>query len=325
MRTISRRLRAIFKPAMFQGWGKQRSYFEGWYYKLVSADERHLYAIIPGIAMDTEGKQQAFIQVLDGRQLSADYHRFDIESFSSNTKAFDIRIAGSRFTTASLDLDMPGLSGSLTFHQQLPWPWKWYSPGIMGPYTFVPLMECYHGILSMDHIIEGELQIQGRRIDFSRGRGYMEKDWGRSFPSAYVWMQCNHFSSSGISIKVSVARIPWLGSSFTGFIAGIQFEGQLYRFTTYNGSRLERSQAEKDRVLIEMVNSTHRLSIEAFRKDATELASPILGLMDGRISESMESEVRIRLSQVSDGKVIFEDLGRNVALEVAGEIERIRV
>ena len=46
----------------------------------------------------------------------------------------------------------------------------------MGPFAFVPFMECYHGIVSMDHIIQGELEIDGVNIDFSNGRGYLEKD-----------------------------------------------------------------------------------------------------------------------------------------------------
>lgn len=45
----------------------------------------------------------------------------------------------------------------------------------MGPFAFVPFMECYHGIVSMDHIIQGELEIDGATVDFSNGRGYMEK------------------------------------------------------------------------------------------------------------------------------------------------------
>ncbi|MEZ4893124.1 MAG: tocopherol cyclase family protein [Saprospiraceae bacterium] len=39
------------------------------------------------------------------------------------------------------------------------------------------------------------LTINGEELDFTGGKGYMEKDWGRSFPSAYFWMQTNHFRS----------------------------------------------------------------------------------------------------------------------------------
>lgn len=33
------------------------------------------------------------------------------------------------------------------------WPVTLANPGVMGPYSFVPFMECNHGILSMDHAL----------------------------------------------------------------------------------------------------------------------------------------------------------------------------
>jgi hypothetical protein len=48
------KLHAFFNPEQFQGWGKKRQYFEGWYFKIVNADESKALAIIPGIAMDAQ-------------------------------------------------------------------------------------------------------------------------------------------------------------------------------------------------------------------------------------------------------------------------------
>ncbi len=76
---------------------------------------------------------------------------------------------------------MQGFKGEVEFSNQVPWRKKWYSPGIMGPFSFMPFMECYRGILSMDHSIKGSLTIDGEEIDFHNGRGYMEKDWGARF------------------------------------------------------------------------------------------------------------------------------------------------
>lgn len=56
------------------------------------------------------------------------------------------------------------------------------SPGIMGWYAWVPTMECYHGVVSLDHAISGKLMIEDQAHDFNGGRGYIEKDWGKSFP-----------------------------------------------------------------------------------------------------------------------------------------------
>ena len=50
------KLHAFFNPEEFRGRGKKRNYFEGWYFKLVSADENTALAIIPGIAINAEGE-----------------------------------------------------------------------------------------------------------------------------------------------------------------------------------------------------------------------------------------------------------------------------
>jgi hypothetical protein len=193
----------------------------------------------------------------------------------------------------------------------------------MGPYAFVPFMECYHGIVSMDHEISGNIQVAGEAIDFAGGRGYIEKDWGQSFPSAYVWMQTNHFSQTGVSFKASVAKIPWFRSAFVGFIAGLWFDNRLYRFTTYNQTRLMKCSISKYEVNIVLENKKHLLEIIARRDHATVLASPILGLMEGRIEESMTSEIELKLTEKKSGDTVFHDTGRNTGLEVAGNIEEI--
>jgi len=162
-------------------------------------------------------------------------------------------------------------------------------------------------------------------IDFGNGRGYIEKDWGKSFPSAYIWLQSNHFSQPGISVKVSVAKIPYLGYSFVGFIAGIWLNNQLIQFTTYNQSSLKKSVIDTEKVELMMENKTFRLEIRVRREEATALASPILGLMDGRIEESMKAFVEVNLVDRKTGRSILIDVGRNAGLEVAGKIEEIMI
>lgn len=315
-----KRIHAFFNPEQFQGWGKTKQYFEGWYYKVVNADESRAYAFIPGIAMDAEGNRQAFIQVLDGKKKTAAYHRYDASRFKPTPKKFYIEIDDNSFSGDHLSLNTEGISGKLTFQGTTGWPKPFYSPGIMGPYAFAPFMECYHGIVSMDHSINGELMINGEQINFTGGRGYIEKDWGRSFPSAYFWLQTNHFSEPGISLKASVAKIPWIRNSFVGFIAGLWLKDRLIRFTTYNGTKLKKSFAGQERLELVMENTRYRLEITALRDKATALASPILGLMDGRIEESMTATTGVTLYDKKNKVILLNDRGRNTGLEVAGNI-----
>jgi len=319
----ARRIRSLFNPVQFQGWGKKRSYFEGWYFKLLSRDETAALAIIPGIAMDERGNRHAFIQVLDGRERTARYHRFEYDSFIASRDRFLVSIDNNHFSEDSVTLDLPELKGRLCFSGNVPWPGTWRGPGIMGPYTFVPFMECYHGIVSMDHTISGTLQLNGRKYDFSGGKGYTEKDWGRSFPEGYIWLQSNHFDEPGISIKTSVAKIPWLGSSFVGFISGLWLKDHLIRFTTYNGSALRKVGVSADSAEIIMENRKYRLVITVVRDKATSLASPVRGHMEGRIEESMSSVIDIDLTDMRSGRSVFSGRGRNAAVEVAGKVEEI--
>ncbi|NLA40528.1 MAG: hypothetical protein GX874_03825, partial [Smithella sp.] len=94
---------------------------------------------------------------------------------------------------------------------------------------------------------------------------------------------------------------------------------------TYNGSALKKSTAGLETVELVMENRNFRLEVVARRDHATELASPLAGFMDGRISESMTSVIEVTLTDLKQGTIILKDSGRNGALEVAGQIEEITI
>ena len=317
------KLYSLWHQECYHGWGRSKRFFEGWYYKLVSEDQGYAIAVIPGIAMDKIGNKQAFIQVLDGKKDKAWYHRFNSDDFSPSPKKHSLFIGNNFFSPEKMILDLPNLKGEVHFDNQTSWPSSFLSPGIMGPFSFVPFMECYHGILSMDHDLEGELMLNDKSILFSKGRGYTEKDWGHSFPEAYIWMQSNHFSQPGISIKASMAIIPWLNSSFIGHIAGVLFQGKLYEFTTYNGTHVKRCDVMEDKVEIVMENKKYRLSLRVKRNKVTELAAPIAGFMDARIEESMKAEIRVELLEKKSKTILLSDTGFSAGIEVAGKYERL--
>lgn len=314
---------AFFNPPIFQGQGKSKKYFEGWYFKLIDATGQHAFAVIPGVSMDAAGNQKAFIQLLDGKAATAHFHTFPFEDFKAATQKFEVHIGDNFFSDHQIKVQLPDWKAELNFTGQVPWPSPLWSPGIMGPFSFIPSMECYHGIVSMDHQITGRILYHNIEINMDGGRGYMEKDWGRSFPSAYIWMQSNHFSTPGFSLKASVAKIPWIGSAFTGFIAGFWMQDRLIRFTTYNRSKVLRAAVGHQTVELELQHPKYLLQIAAKRERSTELASPILGDMQGRIEESMTAELHLTLRERKSGHLIFEDTGRHAGLEVAGRIQEI--
>ena len=317
------RIHAIWNPHVYHGWGRSKRFFEGWYYKIVNKSQTRAFAIIPGIAMDENGNKQSFIQVLDGINNIAKYHKFDAAEFKPTPRKHSLKIANNYFSKDSISLNLPDLEGDLKFQNLSPWSNSLLSPGIMGPYSFIPFMECYHGIISMNHNILGSLKYNNANISFDKGKGYMEKDWGHSFPKAYIWMQSNHFSKPDISLKSSIAIIPWMKSSFIGHIAGILINDKLIEFTTYNGTKVNKCRIFIDKVEIEMENSSHLLKIIAYREKSTTLAAPISGFMDGRIDESMKASIEVNLFDKKKKIVLLNDIGKSAGIEVAGKYEML--
>jgi tocopherol cyclase len=317
-----RRFLNIWHPQRYHDPGSRRPYFEGWYFKMISADRKHALAVIPGVFLDGKGGDHSFIQILDGTHQTS-YYRFPYEAFQAEQGRFQIRIEENRFSLDQIILNLNSqggkkIAGELRFEELTPWPVRLFSPGVMGWYAFVPTMECYHGVLSMGHTVEGSLLVEGDEIDFSGGQGYMEKDWGVSFPLAYVWMQCNHFHRQNISLMVSIARIPWKKSAFRGFLIGFLKDSTLYRMTTYTGAHIDGFSVSENEVHIEAHDRHIRLEITARRSAGGTLYGPDGTQMHQHVSESLCSETSIKVWE--ENQILFEGKGAPAALEVHGDM-----
>lgn len=321
MRNFFRRLRSVWYPNRYHGWGRTSNYFEGWYFKFVDPTEQYAFALIPGIAMGPEGNQQAFIQRLDGKAGKAAFHEYPAEDFQPEFDRFAVQVKDNFFTANEMQLNLPELKGRLTFENGYSWPKMLGAPGIMGWYSFVPFMECYHGVVSVDHMIRGELEVYGKNVDFNGGRGYIEKDWGQSFPSSWIWMQTNHFDGDRrVSLMASVANIPWLGSHFIGCIVGFLLDDRLYRFATYTGAKMKIDLREHGVDLV-FSDRKYRLEINAEQGHTGALISPISGTMTGKVNESMQATVGVKFFEGSN--LLFAGTGRNAGLELAGKVEKL--
>lgn len=313
-----RRWRALWQPAMYHGWTRRHHYFEGWYFKLVAPKGRAALAFIPGIAMEGDGQQHAFIQVLDGLAERAHYYEFPAADFRPAEDHFALQLGDNFFSSDQVRLALPDFSGSLQFQNRSPWPRRWGAPGIMGWYSFVPFMETYHDVLSMNHELVGSLHVKNQAIDFSGGRGYLEKDWGRSFPSSWIWIQSNHLNHPApASLFFSVARVPWLGSHFVGFICGFLINGQLHQMATYSGAKLKIKLVDRQ-IHLHLSDKQRQLQVIGTPGPGAALVSPISGQMRGKVNESLQATLHLTFDY--RGKRLYEGIAQNAGLEIAGDI-----
>lgn len=325
MRTPLQFFKGIFHPEAFHGHGRSKRYFEGWYVKVVSADQKTRWAVIPGVFLGLDGGvNEAFIQLLDGSTGRSWYHKFDTSEFSASANEFDVTLGKNHFSSKGVTLDLPELRGSISFESPLdPWPVKPLSPGIMGWFGAVPFMECFHGIVSFGHDLAGELTVEGKKVSFAGGRGYIEKDWGRAFPSGYVWLHSNHIDSDPeASLIGSVAIIPWIGRPFRGYIVGLKHSGKLHRWTTYNGAKEIELTITDTHVQWQLSSKDGQLTLSADRVRGGLLHAPIRTEMHQRVDETLDAVIHVKHTD-RDGRVLLEGKGLVGAMEVHGDLQRL--
>jgi hypothetical protein len=306
-------------PAIYHGRRARRPFFEGWYFKVTDGAQENAWAIIPGIYKDHDpALDEAFVMFLDGRSSQVFYHAYPVSEFAASEERFNIRVGPNFFAAEYLTLNLPNLRGHLVFEGLRPWPISWRSPGIMGWYGWFP-MECYHGVVSMDHTIAGFLDDGQGPVDLTGGRGYIEKDWGRNFPKTWIWLQANHFDEPAVSLTASIARIPFYGRVFPGFIIGLQMGSRLFRFATYLGSTLEKVRLDGGQVEIVVRNEEAVLEITGVQGRTALLPAPTPGQgMVPRVSESIDTRVQVRLSDAG-GAIIFEGQSDHAGMEIEGD------
>lgn len=292
----------------YHGMGKSKNYFEGWYLK--HQNENETLAVIPGIQMDSFGKKSAFIQVIaDGE---AHYIPFAFSEFAASRERFGVKIGENLFGERGIRLHLNtkelSLHGTIRYGRLSPIQYD-----IMGPFRFVPFLECNHGVLSMSHTLTGRLWFQGKELDFTGGKGYLEKDWGSSFPRDYLWSQCNWLDEESCSVMVSAAHIPFLGTAFQGCISVICYEGKEYRLATYLGAKIVTM--ESDALMLRQGDYLLRVD----RKGGTShpLKAPSVGMMSRIIRESPSCTVRYRFAK--GNQLLFDLESDRAGFEFATE------
>lgn len=313
-----KKLFLIENPELFQGakkLKKKKCYFEGWYFK--NNGKENSISFIPGINI-TSKAQYAFIQVITND--SSYYIDYNINDFSFNHKPFYIKIGNNIFSKDNLHIEINDksqnlvINGNITYSNHKNISTNWLNPNIMGPFSFVPFMECNHAVISMKNTINGEININDKIIHFQDDIGYIEKDWGCSFPKSYIWCQGNNFENKNVSFMLSIATIPFKIFQFNGLICSLIVDNKEYRFATYNGAKIVKYDIQNNYLNITLKKRDYYLDIYATYDNTHKLLAPIKGNMTKDIFESISTLIKVTLKKKD--KTIFSDTSTNCGLEI---------
>lgn len=267
-------------------------YFYGWYFRCQG--EEGTAAVIPAVHLSRE-KRCCSIQVITpGASL---YREFPVSDFRIDRKKGIIQIGRNWFSRTGISMEFTGreqensgfedelmVRGCLRFGE-------FTEPDydIMGPFAYLPGMECRHAVYSMKHEVNGFLSVDDHRMVFQNGEGYMEGDSGSSFPKEYIWTQS--FFPGG-SVMIAAASVPLAGIKFTGTVGIVRKGKQEYRFATYLGASVTKMESRELRIR----QGRFRLCVRFLGLDGNVLKAPERGSMSREIRENIACKVEYILT-----------------------------
>lgn len=279
------------------------NYFYGWYFRCQGKEGS--IAVIPAVHL-SDKSCSCSIQVITRK--GSLYREFPVSLFRMNRKRGIMQIGKNIFSRKGIRLKFEAdlteeagdigchangvvfnkkrvmVSGVLRFGE-----FSKPKYNIMGPFAYIPGLECRHAVYSMRHTVDGGLKLNDEKINFENGTGYAEGDSGTSFPDKYIWTQ--HFLTEG-AIMAAAASIPLMGLHFTGTIGFLYRGNKEYRFATYLGGSVKRL---GDRELL-LRQGNYRLHVRFLESGGSILKAPEDGRMTRRVREDIACEAEYTLT-----------------------------
>lgn len=310
--------RIINKELGFHGETIKKSYFEGWYYKITS--DTFSLSIIVGINKNTKD-DHGFIQTLDTISGKEQYIRYDIAQVCMSNNPFYIRMGENYFYSDMLILNIEH-QVSIKVHTQLG-DFHYlnstiYAPTIMGPFSYLPFMECVHAVYSLYHRYIGKIEINNKEMPVSNAVGYIEKDRGTSFPQSYFWLQSNHMKEQKkASLFLSIASIPLSKLHFTGIIMVIMLDEKQLRFGTYYGAKVKViKKINNNGYKIIIKQGKYCICIKVYLGKIFTLSAPSMGEMKHNAYETLSANGVIHIYKNS--RLLLQDSFMHAGCEVRG-------
>ena len=297
--------KGVFMSGILGNNGNQ-PYFEGWYLK--HQNEERSIAMIPSYHQEEDGSKSASLQIIteeNSFQLC-----FPEAEFAGGKRHFHAELGGAEFSERGCRMQVREkgvwLEGKLNYGPLTP-----LKSDIMGPFQFLPGMQCKHRVYSLTHRVDGRLSLNGKEYIFRDGTGYIEGDRGCSFPEAYLWTQYN---DKHVSVMASAAKIPAGRFSFLGCIGVIWIKGKEYRLGSYLGAKVIYADAKK--LILRQKDTLFTAELQEDKAQA--LHAPVEGAMKRMIRENLACRVHYQL--IRKGKILLDFTDARASFEADGKL-----
>ena len=297
--------------------------FENWYFRLVDEEKETTLGILVERHNTKQGKE-TLIQVMGNIIDEEICIYYPIESVKSEEE--EIRIGDHILGLNQINLNIKKedfeLKGELILNHHKRLKQSLWTPGLMGPYKYLPFLESYHEVISLQHSLTGSLWLNEKQIVFDGGKGYIEKDWGKSMPNVWLWAQCNHFKRKDVALMIGVARLPIFFDYYTCFAIPIYYKDQVEVFSNYNGGHLSKLYRHKGYVHLIITQKNKILDIKIYGSDEK---SCMTSKSSHKIRDVYACDAaKIEVSITENEQIIFEEVGTLCELEMGGNTSKLK-
>lgn len=297
----------------YKHYKNKRNFFEGYFIKCSNLNEQ--VAIIPSFEVSSNGDVCAGIQILTSD--FSIYKSFETKNFDSTRGCFDVYIGENTFNATGVNINFETgkhkISGNLKFGDFNPLKSSIYAPTIMGPFSYFKFLDCYHFVISTNHLVTGKITVDDKTYNFTNDNCYIEGDYGRSFPKEWFFAQGNSFTNKDASFMVAIAKLnkpKILGN--LGFIRDKK-SGLDLRLGTYYCTKLKSFTKTPKGHKLKLYHKDYTIYIETVVENSEHLLSPRNGKLSKIISEATIGTAKVQVFKRD--KLIFSDTSNNISSE----------
>ncbi len=296
----------------YRHYKNKRNFFEGYFIKCCNKHDQ--IAIIPAFEVNGHGEVNASIQILTkGKSI---YAPFTTRNFTVSKNYFNVQIADNEFNNRGVKLDFTSgdhvVKGKLSFGDFAPIKPTRYAPNIMGPFSYLKFMDCYHFIISTGHLVTGEIEIDGKLYTFDNDSCYIEGDYGKSFPDEWFFAQANCFGTK-TSAMLSIAKLK--KPKMTGLIGFIRDEhsGLDLVLGTYYLTKIKEFKKTPNGHKVTLFHGDYTIYMETNITAREKLLAPSRGRLTKYVNEATEGTMNLEVYKRD--KLVYKGKSKNLSSE----------
>jgi tocopherol cyclase len=300
----------ILKPTTLRGNLERNTYFEGWFQKIYSKEYNSSFVIIYGYATRNSEDTFGFIQILFPNN-ATEVSYFNRNEFSCDQDHHIIRMGENTLTTEFIQINTNDVNIRLNFlNNHVTRTFK----NSMGYNYFIPNLPCYHAVLNTGHLVSGEIKQKDKRFIIENELGYLEKNWGTSFPKTYYWLHALDPNDPQVSLLFSRAEIEWMGKKFIRHLGHLRYNDKQVDIRSLKNFNVSIISSRKDKHEIRIASKTLQIEISITHKNNVCFKGPFNGKLSRDIIHFPDSIIQIRLSENNKIRMLqlvgnFENLG----------------